>query len=506
MKKMMILMLTLLIWGSASMNSQVLIGSQLEGADNPTPGSILDLQSDGSLGLLMPSVTLEKATQWAPVTGSAVEGMTVFNNSNSVADGLTGKGIYVWANNEWSRMGASATPCVAIVATSPKTVFTGAIGSGQTLEVSLTGGTAPFNYNWTKDGTLLQTKSNVSEFEDSYLATEYGTYTCKITNGCSQQTIAFTVSAVSVGEYGDTPPENLKVSWALNGVTCFDVTAGEPFPGSSQYTVTAANATINDIIWLYEGADGVLTGQPGTGNPSVTLPFASQSAVSTLAGVYPNKKTVTVTALITLTANGTQYKVNVTKVISFQNQSCCDGAIIYDAAWNYVSGSLPGDGAKVGGADATTDKAWSPNITTTTGSWSATALDSHFTNANVDLCVYKTNANSGNTTTWANAVNNCANGNYADGDATVGWYLPNERELQSIYQAIGGNGSSAVNFANLTPSTGTIATTAENMVSNRYWSSTETAAAFGLSFNFNGGGRSNYGKTGNFSVRCVRRL
>ncbi|GHT46631.1 hypothetical protein FACS189440_05070 [Bacteroidia bacterium] len=187
----------------------------------------------------------------------------------------------------------------------------------------------------------------------------------------------------------------------------------------------------------------------------------------------------------------------------------CDGAIIYDAAWNYVSGSLPGDGAKVGGADATTNQSWSPEITAT-GAWNATALDSYFTKANVDLCVYKTNYKSSGvqngTTTWADAVNNCANGNYADGDATVGWYLPNERELQSIYQAIGGNGSAAVSFGNLSTGSGIIATTAENMALGFYWSSTEYDDNSPLTFFFEKGNRSVTSKTNNDYVRCVRRL
>lgn len=183
----------------------------------------------------------------------------------------------------------------------------------------------------------------------------------------------------------------------------------------------------------------------------------------------------------------------------------CDGAIIYDAAWNYVSGSLPGDGAKVGGADATTNQSWSPQITAT-GDWNATALDSYFTKANVDLCVYKTNAISGNATTWANAVNNCANGNYADGDDTAGWYLPNERELQSIYQAIGGKGGAAVDFKNLTSSTGEIASTAEPLLRSMYWSSTESSSTSGLAFYMDGGTRHSVGKKLDRDARCVRRL
>jgi hypothetical protein len=109
MKKILFLMLTLLFWSVAGMNAQVLIGSQLMDPDaNPHDGAVLELQSDaGDRGLLLPQVALTSATDWLPVAGSPAEGITVFNSSTTNANGLVGKGIYVWISGSWNKMGAS---------------------------------------------------------------------------------------------------------------------------------------------------------------------------------------------------------------------------------------------------------------------------------------------------------------------------------------------------------------------------------------------------------------
>jgi hypothetical protein len=264
--------------------------------------------------------------------------------------------------------------------------------------------------------------------------------------------------------------------------------------------LTVSNATVTGVVWTFEDTKTVLAGS--TGNASgATLTFKSQASVSALAPA-----TVTVTALITLDKGGTTYKVAATRTIKFQNMTCCDGAVIVNGAYNYVSGSLPGDGAKAGGALANGDASWSPNLSISEGAYNATAMNSFFTAAGTDLCVYKTNGNSKSTTTWVNAVNNCANGSYTDGDASAGWYLPNERELQAIYNALGGSGSSAINFSNLqAPSY--VATTAEDMVSRNYWSSTENSSTAAYILYFSNGDRvNNYKTTDNLYVRCVRRM
>jgi hypothetical protein len=80
MKKMMLLMLTLLIWSVASMNAQVTIGSDKE----PHPSAILDLEST-TQGLKLPTVVLTNRTTFLTDGGdkTAAKGMLVYNTGNS---------------------------------------------------------------------------------------------------------------------------------------------------------------------------------------------------------------------------------------------------------------------------------------------------------------------------------------------------------------------------------------------------------------------------------------
>jgi hypothetical protein len=181
----------------------------------------------------------------------------------------------------------------------------------------------------------------------------------------------------------------------------------------------------------------------------------------------------------------------------------CDGAIIYAAAWDYKD--QPGDGAKAGGAANDADASWSPYITTT-GNWAAgDILVDEFTATSIDLCVYKSDGIKDNGTSWANAVNKCADGTYADGDATAGWYLPNEKELRSIYIAIGGSGGAWLDY-DAEGSLANIVTSADPMFDGYYWSSTESTVKDAMYFGFSTGNTRATGKGLYSRVRCVRRL
>ena len=302
MKKMFLGMLALLVWGVASVHAQVTIGSEAP----PTPGAVLDLQSGGSQGLLMPQVALTSASAWAPLAGNDVDGMTVFNLSDKNVNGLRGKGLYIWLNKRWNLL------------------------------------------------------------------------------------------------YHADP---------------------------------------------------------------------------------------------------------------------CDGAIIKARAFDYVDSPTPGDGAKAGGAENGVGAPWEfkiliPLAPCRPGIVCIDSMKTIFTNTGIDLCVYKANGNLGATTDWADAVNNCANGSYADGDAFAGWYLPNLRELLAIYFALGGHGDEGANPAGSdftyiqTPSY--VATTAEPMLVADYWSSTTQNPHLSYGFNFQKGKISNNGlslsKYDNYQVRCVKRM
>jgi hypothetical protein len=173
----------------------------------------------------------------------------------------------------------------------------------------------------------------------------------------------------------------------------------------------------------------------------------------------------------------------------------CDGSVLYIGVFDYASGTS-GDVAKgVTSASNTVDHATLPTL-------SSSADENYKHNSNYYLCVYKKDGNGGSTSTWENAVNNCANGTYADGSASAGWYLPNAKELAVIYE----NLENGVSFFGL-EKYGTIVSYTSKMASDGYWSSTEYSATGAWYFNFANGSYSTNGtKTGNRSVRCVRRL
>jgi uncharacterized protein (TIGR02145 family) len=78
---------------AASMNAQVTIGSLSE----PHGAAVLDLSQvpNADKGLLLPRVFLRSAKEWAPLEGTAIEGMMVYNENKRVLYGNRA-GIYVW--------------------------------------------------------------------------------------------------------------------------------------------------------------------------------------------------------------------------------------------------------------------------------------------------------------------------------------------------------------------------------------------------------------------------
>jgi hypothetical protein len=116
MKKMMFLMLTLLIWGAASMNAQVTIGSE----NPPHSGAVLDLQST-THGLKLPTVSLGSLTTFGlSLSGTSTvanaKGMYVYNTNPTI-----GEGVYVWDGYRWllvkGSIGAKPVTSISISST-----------------------------------------------------------------------------------------------------------------------------------------------------------------------------------------------------------------------------------------------------------------------------------------------------------------------------------------------------------------------------------------------------
>jgi hypothetical protein len=83
-----------------NLNAQVNIGS----LELPTPGAILDLSrvSTKDMGLLLPQVSLANLSTWQPLSGTAINGMLVYNTNAS-----TGIGVYLWKNDKWVALDSS---------------------------------------------------------------------------------------------------------------------------------------------------------------------------------------------------------------------------------------------------------------------------------------------------------------------------------------------------------------------------------------------------------------
>ncbi|MDR0866103.1 MAG: hypothetical protein LBO74_14390 [Candidatus Symbiothrix sp.] len=96
MNKRMYFMLSLLLVMTTSLKAQVVIGTN---AAEPVASAVLDLNSgiDGNLGLLLPRVALESATDEETIKDPAT-GLMVY------ADGTGGlaAGIYVWSGSAWT--------------------------------------------------------------------------------------------------------------------------------------------------------------------------------------------------------------------------------------------------------------------------------------------------------------------------------------------------------------------------------------------------------------------
>jgi hypothetical protein len=86
------------------------------------------------------------------------------------------------------------------------------------------------------------------------------------------------------------------------------------------------------------------------------------------------------------------------------------------------------------------------------------------------------------------------------------WRLPNLKELQVLYEAIGGKGGSTTAFTALDTYGYGVTYSASAMQSLFYWSNTERSSDSAYNFYFYNGYRNQDGKMGNYNVRCVRSL
>jgi hypothetical protein len=207
----------------------------------------------------------------------------------------------------------------------------------------------------------------------------------------------------------------------------------------------------------------------------------------------------------TTIANGVVTSAMITdKTIAAADLSAMDATagqvLIYDgSAWTpvtmsgYCSGAIVYNGAYKGPAAGVT-------ITGLDGSFAANWTHSAFSMMGRDLCWTKTDIPG--TKVWADAKTACA----ALTTDNCSWRLPNLKELQVLYEAMGGTGGSTTAFTGLdTKGTGA-ANGATVLQAYGYWSSIENLSDFAYGFHFGNGYRDSYTKTKGAWVRCVRSL
>jgi len=106
LKASLLIVSVFLFAGFNVVHSQVTIGSNTE----PDIQSVLDLQSGGKLGLLMPRVILKTADNPSPFTSTLTAGMAVYHTGPVASGDNANKlaaGTYTWDGEKWISGGSS---------------------------------------------------------------------------------------------------------------------------------------------------------------------------------------------------------------------------------------------------------------------------------------------------------------------------------------------------------------------------------------------------------------
>ncbi|GHU59539.1 hypothetical protein FACS189411_16470 [Bacteroidia bacterium] len=181
MKLFLLILFALISLSVSSVRSQVTIGTDR----SPHPGAVLELESNGNKGLLLPNVMLANSGSWG-LGGSEVDGMMLYNESGSTTNGLKGKGIYVWKDQKWNmthETPCSGVPSLSAITISPVSTPAGLMKINTLFVCSVPQVTDVISYEWTMPAALIgQSNTNVI----SLVGIKAGIYTVsvKATNAC----------------------------------------------------------------------------------------------------------------------------------------------------------------------------------------------------------------------------------------------------------------------------------------------------------------------------------
>jgi hypothetical protein len=527
MKKMFFLGLTLIVMSAVSANAQVLIGGNGT-TDEPHAGAILDLSKTIGKGLLLPKVDLQGLdvfTVAGQEEGASGAGMLVYNTAETWGE----PGVYVWDGTKWSKAGASVvTPPCNLPTISLPAADQIILSYGETTRrLAVTANGDNLSYQWESSSTgAIDSWTLIAGAENAaYNAptTTIGVlyYHCIVSNECGNVTSPkFTVNVSA------SFPEN--GNYHLIGTRCYDIALSGTNLGDrtndfddsfvKPYSFKYENSFTNLSYSVSNDPSSIISSLPvpattsGTGTGTIAFNVTFSSNVRTIVGVG-GSATARIVAYYTDNAGADKVAYVDVKV---QDNVCCDGTVLIGAAFDYALGytdfygSSAGDGAKAGGATINNALSWAPEF-----DWASntplTSLAPYFVAAGADLCLYKAHGNNTTPTHWDLAVNNCANGSYADGDPNGGWYLPNAREWVAVIAALGNKYNATLSFTkDLVPpnyNTTVFGDDPQTIAPTWYWSSTISSdTSKGWAPLFSSAVTSLSYRTFDYYIRCVRRI
>jgi hypothetical protein len=165
-----VLFVLLCLIATSTMQAQVAI-SPANSSDNTThAGAVLKLVSNGSQGLLLPTVNLTNASTWG-LGGSSTDGMVVYNRGNSIP-----KGFYVWIESRWRPMQTpvSGSPTVGSITFTPSS----SVARNSVFHASVAAQEG-VTYTWIVPGSNIKGYSNTNVI--SLVGLSAGTYTISVT-------------------------------------------------------------------------------------------------------------------------------------------------------------------------------------------------------------------------------------------------------------------------------------------------------------------------------------
>jgi hypothetical protein len=211
--------------------------------------AILDMSSIADRGMLIPKLALTSLTTYAPATGTAVDGMLIYNTTNTIGGG---RGLYYWSTfaTKWVNILDNASPGIAW--------FT----EGNTGLVDATN-----NYLGTLDATPV-----------------------KFVSGASGPNVRMTIAAAGTVGINATPSTNYQLYVSDNSTTDADASIfGEATGNAKTFGVygKSAAATGYGVYGINSNASGNAIIGAGNGIASVSLGGGSGgSFASTNVGAY----------------------------------------------------------------------------------------------------------------------------------------------------------------------------------------------------------------------------